>query len=661
MPINIQTLTSIFASVTYGSVLVLVLASRPLTRLRLAFVSYLSAMFIWSISALIIVAEFGDPLIWFKILVSSSILMLLSLFYFVQIFFATRFRWIVFVFWYGITAILLAIFSNLIILYAYVEAGFLVYAFHPFIAVIAGPGYFLFMFSLWQLIQGYKATVNEVHRTRLGYLIAALTLVLAGTVVNWTDFGKYPVDIAVNGFAAIMIAYAILRYSLLDIRFVFRTGLLYSIVTGITGGLYYLVISLTLRFLDQYTGLQIFALAIIVAIITSLILAPIRDKIQRWVDRLFYRQKYDASLMMQRLSEATSSLMELEALVGVITHEIQNTMQLERSHVFIKNPNGDAFTIIPKRVSAKGTLNQYPVDHPIAAWLSSGAKTLARDQLIIEPFFKSLWGSELTSLENSRIELFVPIHDEDELLGFFAIGSKRSGEAFTMEDQRILLTVANQTGLALKNARLYNELQETFFQTIVTLANAIDIRDSYTNDHSQRIANLAVKTAEMLGCNQDLQQQIYWGSLLHDIGKIGIPDSVLLKKGPLNEEEWEIIKQHPTIGANIIQPIKQLAHVSPIIQYSHEWYDGTGYPAGLEGNDIPLGARIVGVVDAFSAMIDKRIYKDARSLEETIGELKKFSGVQFDPKVVDAFLKVIESGEAIILEFPNEVSEGASE
>jgi putative nucleotidyltransferase with HDIG domain len=279
-----------------------------------------------------------------------------------------------------------------------------------------------------------------------------------------------------------------------------------------------------------------------------------------------------------------------------------------------------------------------------------------KDQLIIEPFFKSLWSSEISSIEASKLEMFVPIHDENELLGFFVLTGKHSGMGFTMEDQRILLTVANQTALAVKNARLYNELQETFFQTIVTLANAIDIRDSYTNDHSQRIASLAVETASVLGCSQEQRQQIYWGSLLHDIGKIGIPDSILLKKGPLTEEEWKIIRQHPTIGANIIHPIKQLADISPIIQYSHEWYNGKGYPAGIEGNDIPLGARIVGVVDAFSAMMDKRVYKDANTLDETINELKKCSGIQFDPTVVDAFLKVLEKSGASDIKFPKVVS-----
>jgi putative nucleotidyltransferase with HDIG domain len=655
MPINIQTVTSIFASVTYGSLLVLVLFSRPLTRLRMTFLGYLSAMVIWSISALIIVAEFGNPMVWLKVLVASAILMMLSIFFFVQTLFANRYPWTVFIFWYGIAAIIIALFSNLMVRSAFVRDGFLIYEYHPFIAVIAGPGYLLCIFSLLDLVRGLRATDSDVHRNRLRYLIIALALIIFGTVINWTPYGKYPVDIAVNGIAAILIAFAIFRFSLLDIRIVFRTGLLYSIITGVTGVLYYLVISITLQFLESYTGLQVFTLAIVVALITSLVLSPLRSRIQGWVDQLFYRQKYDTSLMLQRLSEATTSLMDLDRLSIIILDEIVSTMHLEQAHFFVRYERDDVYRLISTDELPKDFTKAYSGNHPVIEWLSRGRKTLAKQELLIEPYFKSLWSSEVNAFENQGIEVFVPIFDEDELVGFFAIGAKKSGQRFTAVDQRVLVTLANQTALAVKNARLYDELQETFFQTIVTLANAIDIRDTYTSDHSQRIAKLAIETAREMGCNQESQQEIYWGSLLHDIGKIGIPDSILLKEGPLDEEEWEIVRRHPTIGANIIQPIKQLAHISPIIQYSHEWYNGEGYPAGIAGKDIPLGARIVGVVDAFSAMIDRRVYKEAKTLKETVDELKRNSGSQFDPDVVAAFLRVLEMNKAV-LEYVTESS-----
>jgi len=136
-------------------------------------------------------------------------------------------------------------------------------------------------------------------------------------------------------------------------------------------------------------------------------------------------------------------------------------------------------------------------------------------------------------------------------------------------------------------------------------------------------------------------QAIYWGGLLHDIGKIGIPDSILNKPARLDESEWEIIHRHTIHGAQLVAPIKRLADVAPIIEYSHERYDGSGYPYSLKGNQIPLGARIIGVVDSYSAMRDERPYKKAISHEEAIDELKRNAGILFDPEVVTTFLYVL--------------------
>jgi putative nucleotidyltransferase with HDIG domain len=646
MPINVHTLISLFATATYGGVWLVVMFSRPLTKLQRAFIVYLTAMFIWSISSLIMVTDFWEPLIWFKTMVSSSFVMLLSLFYFVQILFAQRRKWTILVFWYGLLAICLTMFTNLVVKSVVIESGFIFeYELHPFIGLVAGPGYSLFIFSVVELIRGYQATDSEIQRTRLRYLITAVVIILLFTIINFTELGKYPIDVAANGVAAVLIAYAILRHSLLDIRFVVRTGLLYSIVTGITGALYYLIISITLTLFESFSGLQIFTLSMIVALITSLILSPLREKVQQWIDRLFYRVKYDASFMLQRLSETTAMLMDLDDITEIILSEIIDIMKLEHASFFVKYESRQVYQLIAHHGTFGGFTNVYQANHPIVQWLSNDQQFLTKHQLNVNPVFKSLWESERFSIDSQKIELFISLVAGGEMVGFFTIGGKKSRQPFTQDDHRILVTVANQTAIAVKNSQLYNDLQDTFVQTVVTLANAVDIRDTYTSDHSQRIAALAVETAKLMGCDEEVTRMIYWGSLLHDIGKIGIPDAILLKAGPLDDDEWEIIKSHPTVGANIIQPIKQLAHISPIIQYSHEWYNGKGYPAGIKGGEIPLGARIVAVVDAFSAMMDQRVYKDAISFDETIKELNKYSGIQFDPQVVEAFMKVLMSEE----------------
>ncbi|MCJ7701837.1 MAG: HD domain-containing protein [Anaerolineales bacterium] len=619
------------------------LTSKPLTKLRRTFILYLIAMFVWSMCAVFIFAQVGSALIWFRVMVAAGLVSMLGLFYFTQALFAKSRRWTSQIFWFALVALSITLFSDLVVKSAYLENGFIVYSYHPLMGLVVLPGYSLAIFSLLELIRGYRTTHHDLQRTRLRYLIIAISLILSVSLVNWTELGKYSIDVAVNGVAALLIAYAILRHSLLDIRVFVRTGLLYSIFTGFVGAVFYLAISLTLTFYETYTGQQIVTLSVIVALITSLLFSPLREKTQDWIDRLFYRAKYDASLMLERLSETTATLMEVEDITGIIIHEITDTMKLEPSWFYIFYESIDSYQRVGRKGSSNWAFNEFKADHPIVEWLSNGNHILTKHQLTFDPVFKSLWSSERTSLISQKIELFIPLIAGKELVGFFTIGEKLSGLPFAQDDIRILITVANQTAMAVKNARLFNELQETFVQTVVTLANAIDIRDTYTSDHSQRIAALAVDTAEAMGCDPDSVQQTYWGSLLHDVGKIGIPDAILLKPGPLDDSEWDVIKTHPDIGANLIQPIKQLAHIAPIIKHSHEWYDGNGYPDGIRGDQIPLGARIVTVVDAFSAMMDKRVYKDANSLEETLEELRRFSGTQFDPQVVEVFLKVIET------------------
>lgn len=641
MDASVEILISVFASVTFGSVFMVVLVSKPLTNVRRAFIFYLAAMLLWSVSSWVIFAEWGDITYWFRILSGGAVTSMVGLFFFVQNLFARRRPWAPLVFWYGMVASILAVFTPLAVKNAYLEQGHIVYDFNLSFVLMAGPGYILTVFNMFELVQGYRETKSERQRVRLRYLITAIGIILSVSLVNWTELGKYPIDIAANGVAAVLIAYAILRHALLDIRVFMRTGLLYSLITVITGAIYFLLFSFALQVFESYTGERLFAVSIVVAIITSSLLTPLREKTQAWIDRLFNRTRYDASLMMERLSVTTATLMEVDDIADIILEEIITTMKVEHISLFVKYEMQDVFRLVSYRGSPIHSTFDIRANHPIVKWLADNNQVLTLNELSINPVFKSLWGIERQLIGDRKIELFISLFAGQELVGFFAIGQKLSAQPYNQDDVRILVTAANQTAMAVKNARLFNQLQETFVQTVVSLANAIDVRDTYTSDHSQRIARLASETAKAMGCSDDVAQEIYWGGLLHDIGKIGIPDAILLKPGPLDEDEWTVIRKHPDIGADLIQPISQLAHVAPIIRYSHERFDGNGYPQGLTGEEIPIGARIVAVVDAFSAMMDQRVYKNANSLQETILEIKRNSGTQFDPKAVQAFLKVV--------------------
>jgi putative nucleotidyltransferase with HDIG domain len=185
----------------------------------------------------------------------------------------------------------------------------------------------------------------------------------------------------------------------------------------------------------------------------------------------------------------------------------------------------------------------------------------------------------------------------------------------------------------------YVETRTLFEQTIGALANAVDARDKYTRGHSNRVSHIAEAMCRVMKLPEPEIEKIKWAGLLHDVGKIGIRDSILLKEGPLDREERILMNQHPTIGAEIVAPASQLSDEAPLIRAHHEWFNGSGYPDGIEALDIPLGARILGVADAYEAMTSARPYrKTPLTHEQATGELVKFSGIQFDPEIVPILL-----------------------
>jgi putative nucleotidyltransferase with HDIG domain len=185
--------------------------------------------------------------------------------------------------------------------------------------------------------------------------------------------------------------------------------------------------------------------------------------------------------------------------------------------------------------------------------------------------------------------------------------------------------------------------QELWFQLLITMSKFVDRRVSKNGEHSTQVAKWASTTARRLKMNDDEVKNVYWASILHDIGKIGISDRILRKKSVLTDGDWVLIKTHPTIGSNIVSSIDAYPNLAPTIFAHQEKFDGTGYPKGLSGKNIPLEARILGIADAYQAMTEDRYYRQARTHEEALTELQNVRGTQFDPEVLDLFLNVVSS------------------
>jgi len=213
--------------------------------------------------------------------------------------------------------------------------------------------------------------------------------------------------------------------------------------------------------------------------------------------------------------------------------------------------------------------------------------------------------------------------------------AKRTGGNRVYLSSKILSEPLDEAGIYARRNGL---------STVYALVSTVEARDPYTYGHSRKVNTYAVALAEAVGLSPDDVSKVSTAALLHDIGKIGVPDKVLNKKGKLDKEDWEAIKSHPRLGANIVGNIPNLVPCVSTILYHHERWDGGGYPDGLKGEEIPIEARILAIADSFEAMTSPRPYRPALSIEEVIKELRQGAGFQFDPSLVEVFIGIIEAG-----------------
>ena len=240
-----------------------------------------------------------------------------------------------------------------------------------------------------------------------------------------------------------------------------------------------------------------------------------------------------------------------------------------------------------------------------------------------------------------RSLLAVPLIARDEVTGVLLLGDTDPGK-FARQETFTIEKIASQMAVALENARLYEDMRNLFINTVASLANAIDAKSPWTKGHSERVMRISARIATEMGLPEEMVERVRLGGLLHDIGKIGVIEAVLEKPAILSEDEFPPLRSHPEKGVAILAPIEQLRDVLPAILHHHERFDGSGYPHGLKGEEIPLSARIVAVADSFDAMVSERPYKKGYGIGEALAELRACAGSHFDPKVVECFCRYVE-------------------
>ncbi|MBI2921130.1 MAG: HD domain-containing protein [Planctomycetes bacterium] len=272
--------------------------------------------------------------------------------------------------------------------------------------------------------------------------------------------------------------------------------------------------------------------------------------------------------------------------------------------------------------------------------VKNGTSIISNDAMGDERFK----AGESVIMQHIRSVMCVPLAAKEKILGAIYLDSTGVADAFQQNDLELVTAIALQAGLAIDRAKLIEDLENLFFESIRTIVAALEAKDRYTCGHSERVTTYAVEIARAMDWTEKDLNTLNLSALLHDVGKIGIPERVLLKPGKLTAEEYEIMKQHPVIGAEIIKHLKNAASIIGGIRYHHERWDGMGYPDGLKAEQIPLMARIIQMADSYDAMTSHRPYRKGLTHEEVVSEVERCKGSQFDPKIAEVFLRLVRGG-----------------
>jgi putative nucleotidyltransferase with HDIG domain len=350
--------------------------------------------------------------------------------------------------------------------------------------------------------------------------------------------------------------------------------------------------------------------------------------------------------LVYRLSQTFNSSLDLDQVLNTVIDEVIVLLNAERGFVMLLNGKGNL------RFRVARGIDQQSIDEPdfqvsrsiVDRVRNEGLAVLTVDAQKDDRFAQqhSIVAKGLRSI------LCVPLKSREKLLGILYVDNRMVSGVFKSEDLDLLNAVASSAAIAIENAGLFKDLQLSrdaleiaYDTTLEGWAKALELRDQVTEGHTRRVTELTVRLAKAIGIRGEALNQIRRGSLLHDIGKMGIPDQILLKPGPLTASEYETMKKHPIFAHEMLSKIEFLKPCLDIPYCHHERWDGTGYPCGLKGDQIPLAARIFSVVDVWDALHSNRPYRQEWQVERIIEYLTRQAGTQFDPAIVQTFVHLI--------------------
>ncbi|MCY6355173.1 diguanylate cyclase [Clostridium sp. ZS2-4] len=813
--------------ICYCILLTVLLGSRKKNKIAKYYIFYIIAMIVWSFASFIMRTNvYPGPLFWNRILCVGLISMPVIFYHFTLVLTETTTQKNKLYFGYYTAGILIICnFVGMIMRKAYVVNNIFYYVLGPVASVMAiwSLGYMLLAFS--NIL--YKVKKGEMPFNRVRLILFGIVLVLVGGLLNLLpSLGKYPIDIISNTINAVFIAYSIYRYKFLKIKLIVKKGIAYSLYTLILTGLYIITVFVVEEIMSSIIGYSTIASALIIAVLLGFVFQPVKNTIQKGIDRFFYKDKLNHQVLLRDFSKITNNILDLEELTDSLLKVVEQGLKPKKISLILRKGKEEYSFFRCSDNNIYMDELKYSINHPIVKWFMEGNLLLTMEQIERLPLFTILWSVEKEQLYKMETELIVPIKLREQLIGILVLSEKKNGETYLQEEMDLLFTLMNNAAVVIDNGKMYENLKHqaitdgltklynhryfheilgkynneyidkrfsvamidvdlfkvyndiyghsagdkalikiakiikqsvrkedlvaryggeefavlfpnieeekaleiiekirkeiensfifsteinefitvsagvaslsdnrekaevileyadtvmyvakrrgrnqsvlysknenkrceanksemeekinsAYFSTVYALAATIDAKDHYTYGHSENVSKYAVTLAKAAGFDKEKIEIVKNAGLLHDIGKIGIPENILTKKERLTPEEYEIMKKHVDISITIIKHIPNLIKVIPAIMSHHEKYDGTGYPRGISGENIPIEGRCLGIVDAFDAMTTNRSYRKALSPEQAIMELKKHSGTQFDTKLTQLFIQLYEEG-----------------
>ncbi|MBI3595974.1 MAG: HD domain-containing protein [Nitrospirae bacterium] len=350
-------------------------------------------------------------------------------------------------------------------------------------------------------------------------------------------------------------------------------------------------------------------------------------------------RNYEELALLYDLSMKLSAQSDLERICQIVADEVQSVLPAKNLSILLV----DARTgVLNSKISVDRDGHRHP---PFQ--LEPGQGITGRVAQTGQPLIVCDVGQDTGFIPASypiTSLLSVPMILGRKTLGTINVSDKLDGKEFSTYDLKLILAIAAEAAVALENARLFAEVKDLFLSTVKSLVMAIDAKDPYTHLHSLRVSEVSSILSDELGLSPLEVEQIKLAALLHDVGKIGVPEQVLLKPDKLSPREWEEMKRHPLHSVQILEQVRQFSHIVKWVRHEHEHYNGAGYPDGLKDEAIPLPSRIIAVADAFDAITSDRYYRKGRPEEVAVDILQKGSGIQFDPDVIRAFVSAHRKG-----------------